>query len=685
MCGIIGLFNAKDVKKRIDAGLKLIKYRGKDSSNTFVKGKNGIGHNLHAIINHIPQPLENKFISNCEIYNWKELKEKNNLKTNNDSETIFKLIEKKGINIIEEFDGVFALAYWDNNKVYLVRDIIGIKPIWFSKEEEFGFCSEKKVLENLGFKKIEELNPRKILVYDIEKNEIEFINRKFFSLKPELKIKKKIKEELKIKLINAIKKRIPNKKVGLLFSGGIDSTVIAFLLKELKVDFTCYIGVLDEKTMSKSEDLIYAERIAKEWDLKLKVVKIPVKEIDKHLKTIVPLIEDSNVVKVGVALPFYLACQKAKKDDIKVIFSGLGSEEIFAGYERHELSSNLNEECLYGLQQLYHRDLYRDDVITMYNNIELRLPFLDLDLVKYALRIPQKLKYKDGVKKLILREVCYDLGIKKDYSFRRKKAAQYGSKFDKGLGKIAKKEGMKKSEYLRRFKKDDNLRLGGLFSSGKDSTYAIYVMKKMNYDIKCLITIKSKNPHSYMFHTPNIDLVDLQSEALDIPLIKFETEGKKEEELKDLRKAIEQAKSKFSLDGIITGALFSTYQRNRIERICDNLGLKVFSPLWHKDQEEEMREIVKEKFEIIFSSIAAYGLDKTWLNKIITDKEIDELIKKKDKIGVNIAGEGGEFESLVLDCPLFKKKIKIIKSKIIMEDENTGNLIVEKAKLIEKK
>src|SRR3989338_4565973 len=174
------------------------------------------------------------------------------------------------------------------------------------------------------------------------------------------------------------------------------------------------------------EDLVFSEKVAKKLGLNLKIIKIKLKDIEKYLKKIVPLIEDSNVVKVGVALTFFAACEEAKKDKCKVIFSGLGSEEIFAGYHRHKQSQNINKECLFGLLKIYERDTYRDDVITMYNNLELRLPFLDKKLVSYALRIPEKYKFDGKTEKKILRKAAITLGLNQEFAWRKKKAAQYG-------------------------------------------------------------------------------------------------------------------------------------------------------------------------------------------------------------------------------------------------------------------
>ena len=155
-------------------------------------------------------------------------------------------------------------------------------------------------------------------------------------------------------------------------------------------------------------------------------------------------------------------------------------------------------------------------------------------------------------------------------------------------------------------------------------------------------------------------------------------------EEKDLEKALVLAKKKYKIEGIVTGALFSTYQRDRIERVADSLGLKIFSPLWHKSQEQEMQELLENEFEFILTSVAAEGLDKSWLGKKIDQTALEKLKQIHLKNRMNIAFEGGEAESLVLDCPLFEKKIEIIKAKIVMDSPCSGRLIIIKAKLIHK-
>ena len=418
--------------------------------------------------------------------------------------------------------------------------------------------------------------------------------------------------------------------------------------------------------------LIFAKKVAKELNLDLKVIEI--KDIKPYLEKIIPLIEDTNVTKVGVALPFFVACEQARKDGCKVIFSGLGSEEIFAGYERHKNSNDINKECLSGLLKMYERDLYRDDVITMYNNLELRLPFLDKKLIEFVLNIDGKYKINEKNNKLILREIGKDLGLKKEIYNRKKRAAQYGSNFHKALKKSGKRD---ISGYLKKYY-SYNLRLGALVSGGKDSIYAMYVMMKQNYKIECLVTIKSKNKDSFMYHTPTIDLVRLQADSLGIPLIIQETWGEKEKELEDLKIVLKLAKKKYHIDGVVHGGLFSDYQRKRIEEICDSLGLKIFSPLWHMDQEKEIREVIRNGFEFIITKVACDGLDKSWLGRIITEKDVDKLVKIK---GINVAFEGGEAETLVVNCPIFSKKIDIKDYEIKCEKLYNAHIFIKKAML----
>jgi diphthine-ammonia ligase len=162
-----------------------------------------------------------------------------------------------------------------------------------------------------------------------------------------------------------------------------------------------------------------------------------------------------------------------------------------------------------------------------------------------------------------------------------------------------------------------------------------------------------------MFHTPSISKTIIQAKSMNVPIIQKKTKGKKESELKDLKKAIAQAKEKYRIEGIVTGAVASVYQSTRIQKICDELGLECFNPLWQKDQIELLNDLIKNKFEIIITGVSAEGLDESWLGRKIDKKFIKEVKALQEKFKINPAGEGGEFETLVLNCQLFKKPLKV--------------------------
>lgn len=213
------------------------------------------------------------------------------------------------------------------------------------------------------------------------------------------------------------------------------------------------------------------------------------------------------------------------------------------------------------------------------------------------------------------------------------------------------------------------MKLGVLFSGGKDSTYAAYLTKKAGHELTCLISILSKNKESYMFHTPSISKVEKQAKSMQIPIILQKTAGKKEIELKDLEKAIKLAVKEYKIQGIVTGAIQSVYQSSRIQKICNELKIECFNPLWQKGELEYLCELLKNKFKVILIGVFAYPLNQKWLARRIDKQFIEEIKKLHNQYKISMIGEGGEFETFVLDCPLFKKELKIKSFKDFKEGE----------------
>lgn len=207
------------------------------------------------------------------------------------------------------------------------------------------------------------------------------------------------------------------------------------------------------------------------------------------------------------------------------------------------------------------------------------------------------------------------------------------------------------------------LKLASLFSGGKDSTYAIYKAKQEGHDIACLVSLFPKSEESHLLHYPNIAITSIQAKAMKIPQILALTEtSDPETELHELQNLLEKAKNNFGINGIVHGGLFSDYQRTRFEKIGNNLGLKIISPLWHVDQKNYMHELLESKFKFVITSVTSAGLDHAWLGKEITLPDVELLIKLSAKYGFNLAFEGGEAETFVIDCPLFYSPVRILQA-----------------------
>lgn len=460
MCGIFGVFGKNTDLTQAQRSFDKIIHRGKDAVGKISEKDKILFHCLHAIVGHVKQPLvfgNSTFMTNCEIYNWKELNTTYKLNAKNDAEVLFLLLERKGLACLEEVDGVYAFFYQKEDIVYLARDMIGEKPLCYVHAHNiFAFASEGKALARYETPQI--LLPTEILVYDILSHQLTKEQRAFFTFPKKIMLPKlEVETHLEALFFDAVRKRTDGiDHFGILFSGGIDSTLLAFICKKIGKKFTCYTAAFADGNTRDAPDLLQAQDVAAQLGFSLKTKILTLDETEKAVQDVVRIIETTDVVKVGVALPFYVCSKMAAADGCKVLLSGLGSEELFAGYQRHldvlKQKGDVNAECLRGLSLLWDRDLYRDDLVTMAHTVELRLPFLDYALIRFALSIPAKWKITEEQNKIILRAVAKNMGVPEGIASRKKIAAQYGSNFDKALEKLAKKNECKsKKEYLKSF------------------------------------------------------------------------------------------------------------------------------------------------------------------------------------------------------------------------------------------
>ena len=206
------------------------------------------------------------------------------------------------------------------------------------------------------------------------------------------------------------------------------------------------------------------------------------------------------------------------------------------------------------------------------------------------------------------------------------------------------------------------MKVASLFSGGKDSTYALWLAQIQGWNIEALVTVFPEKPDSWMFHYPALKCTALQARAAGIPQVRVSTSGVKEQELEDLSAALGKLKESNGIDGIVSGAIASEYQRTRLDNICENLGLRSFCPLWHKNQEQLVNEQIYAGFETIITACNALGLDEKWLGKRLGVKELRELTKLNKKYGLSIAFEGGEAETFTLAAPAFRRRLSVVRT-----------------------
>ncbi|MFH0986783.1 MAG: diphthine--ammonia ligase [Candidatus Micrarchaeota archaeon] len=204
------------------------------------------------------------------------------------------------------------------------------------------------------------------------------------------------------------------------------------------------------------------------------------------------------------------------------------------------------------------------------------------------------------------------------------------------------------------------MRVAFLFSGGKDSAYAAYLAKeKLGHELAYAVTMKSENPDSYMFHTANIGVTSKQCEKMGIKHILAPTKGEKEKELSDLHNALSQP----GIEGVVSGAVASEYQKSRVDKICRELGLESIAPLWRMNQVQLLNKIVASGFDAVISSVSAGGFSEEWLGRHIDKNCVNDIEALSKRYGINPSGEGGEYCTTVLNCPLFSGAIKVLKAR----------------------
>jgi asparagine synthase (glutamine-hydrolysing) len=727
MCGITGYFNDENAVQHVRAALSALAARGRDGAGIWTEetgvktgrtvpaaldalprsARDALGHALHAMVGCEAQPLRDALgilVANCELYEWKRVADERGIVARNDAHLLLQLLDAlPDLNghaveaLLSELHGSYAFCYVRGNDVVLARDLLGIKPLWYAHNDSLAFASEEHALQSAHATHARELSPRTILFYDRALRTVHEHRRAFFTpptavITDAAAERQAVVHELVRAIKHAVLTRVPanGKPYALFLGGGVESALLAHVLGALAPELRPRCYTVAQKG---ARDAERAHRIAQSAGLSLSIVPVTPAHVTEALAHVRACSHDENPVQLSAGIVTHLASVAAAEDGCMCALSGVGVDEAFATLERHQRSTNRVNEAIASLRKLHERTLTRDDCIAMHNAVEVRAPFLDERVIRLALRAVALEQIAPGAfeangDKQALREAARALGVPAALCALPRKAPQYGSGVMRVLASMRTNA---RKPTVAAFTADDtsdagaqkHARVAVLLSGGKDSVLAAHILAGMHYTLACAITIHSDNPDSYLYHTPNTDIVALQARAMRIPLLTARTLGEPELELAALRETLLTAKREYAITGVCTGAIGSHYQRERIERVCDDLGLTTYSPLWQMNQVHEIERLVREGYSVIFTKVAAEGLDASWLGQPLTRERIEKLKFLHEQIGLHPAGEGGEYESLVLDAPLFHERIQIKASEVI-KDGVAATLTITDAVLVPK-
>ncbi|MFQ5926913.1 MAG: asparagine synthetase B family protein [Terriglobia bacterium] len=488
MCGIAGIIHPRpsETPTQLKNLLLAMQHRGPDGAGMAVgrqvrtgwsldevgtrglEGTTGLGHVRLAILGgrHGVQPFQSRdarllLLHNGEIYNHHELRRglpaAVNCETKTDSEVILRLLEREYDGdllsalrrVLPQLDGVYALAVSDGDSLIIARDPIGVRQLYMGRNgATFAFASEKKALQAIGLEEpLERLQPGHLAwVQDAcweQKNFGRMDLRRFAVDITDVGEALDAYEQI---LHDAIYKRIRDRdRVGVIFSGGIDSVLIAYRLKQFKIPFTCYSAGLRG-----APDLNYARAMASQFDFPFQTRELSLEGIENLLPEIMTTIEDRSLNQVEVSVPVFAAVRLASEAGERVLFTGQGADELFGGYSWYprivdqEGYASFIEYEITDIEHLYKETLEREDKITMAHSIELRVPYLDLALVRTALRIDPKLKIHQGNDRLgkrIHRQLAEEIGVPLEFAWRPKQAAQHGAGIHEAIRELAARNG----------------------------------------------------------------------------------------------------------------------------------------------------------------------------------------------------------------------------------------------------
>jgi asparagine synthase (glutamine-hydrolysing) len=357
--------------------------------------------------------------------------------------------------LIKDFEGGFTFAVAESERLMAGRDSLGLYPLYYGETTDLAaLASERKALWKIGLKEVHSFPPGHIAVVD--KHCFKFKPAKTLAhARTKPTTMQAATKKMRRLLQKSVKQRVSGlEEVAVAFSGGLDSSIIAFLAKKFGVEVH-----LISVSLKNQPEIEHAKKAAEALNLPLHIHLCSEKAVEKVLPKVLWLIEDANPVKTSIGIPVFWTAEEASKIGFRVVLAGQGADELFGGYKRY-----LNDYLLYGEESvqktifndiagMYENNFERDSKICNFHNVELRLPFATYQLEKFATSLPLQLKIEspnDMLRKTVLRKVAEDIGLPSFIVKKPKRAIQYATGVNKVIKKLAKKKGYSTREYLQK-------------------------------------------------------------------------------------------------------------------------------------------------------------------------------------------------------------------------------------------
>jgi len=420
--------------------------------NSGVESNASIGHNLSRILpTDVPQPIQDrdtKLVFEGRFFPRPAQNEAQEI-MNGDS----KDPAEKAKTIIRNRDGSYAFALLSDHRILVGRDSIGLMPLYYGENERIrAFASERKGLWAVGILNVKSFPPGNLAI----------VGERGMFFQPVRRIVKPVVKPFSMQdatghlehlLVQSFNERVSDvEKISVAFSGGLDSSVLAFLAAKCHVKVQLiYVGFEDHP------ETHHAESVSRYLELPLQVRTLTTEDVEKVLSKVLWLIEEADILKVSVAIPFYLIAETASRIGNNVLLAGQGSDELFGGYHRYlrEYASSgiwSLEDALYrDVASSYETNFERDNKVCSFNSVELRLPFGDYDLIRFSLSLPAHLKISspsDELRKRVLRETARKMGLPAKVYSMRKRAIQYTTGVDKILRKLARERDLSPRDFV---------------------------------------------------------------------------------------------------------------------------------------------------------------------------------------------------------------------------------------------